>query len=584
MDVLFLAYANNPKNPLEHLLHENEEVYKSLSPGMRDQHYLIHREVYATPQNIAYHLIEFREQIVFFSYSGHANQEALIFHKEKGYSQGIAELLGLCPNLKGVFLNGCSTKAQVKKLQEAGVPLVIATSTSVNDKTATDVGISFYQALAEKNTLDEAFKAAKAVALSLKNNITFNFFRDVISVGGEDLNEWGMYVHPEKEEVLNWKLPQKTIPLIPLLPPVNEYLIQELLDGLAKEEIEDVQSLLGKEENGDQVSPRKKKKAILAHLPFILSNQLRKLFARSAENGSVAQGLYDAHGLERLTQLLQTYEVTIELLAVIMLAQYWKHHYGEERYEARLPEIDHFFQLTDKERTTYSFIPLLQAIQADGKKAGYAYVASEVENLVDSAESWQAVRTSASYFENLKLRIDRNEIDAMEALRISFTAEKQLAHFLRPLSFLAHYSLSSVKDIFFLKYPLRPTPIYRHIAVPLTVDVVDLEEDPSQLSRPWETASVLLLAKENPDQFLNLSPFIIDQNAYDKGADLAKLCMFSCIDMQKKCIQYRHIFKPMDAPLVVDEGLMKKGLKGNVHYKYLKDQFGPYNSLLDEAS
>ena len=46
-----------------------------------------------------------------------------------------------------MFLNGCSTRPQVKRLLNAGVPAVIATALPIVDQVATDFAVAFYQAL-----------------------------------------------------------------------------------------------------------------------------------------------------------------------------------------------------------------------------------------------------------------------------------------------------------------------------------------------------------------------------------------------------------------------------------------------------
>jgi hypothetical protein len=59
----------------------------------------------------------------------------------------LAGFLGAHASLKAVFLNGCSTEAQVEGLLRAGVPAVIATAQEVADAVATEFAANFYRHL-----------------------------------------------------------------------------------------------------------------------------------------------------------------------------------------------------------------------------------------------------------------------------------------------------------------------------------------------------------------------------------------------------------------------------------------------------
>ena len=92
-----------------------------------------------------------RDRIAIFHFGGHADGDRLLlqsaFEPRPAYADGLATLLGQQRGLKLVFLNGCSTRPQVKRLLDAGVPAVIATARPIDDGVATEFAVAFYQAL-----------------------------------------------------------------------------------------------------------------------------------------------------------------------------------------------------------------------------------------------------------------------------------------------------------------------------------------------------------------------------------------------------------------------------------------------------
>ena len=90
-----------------------------------------------------------RDRIAIFHFGGHADGDRLFlesaFEPRPAYAEGLATLLGQQRGLKLVFLNGCSTRPQVKRLLDAGVPAVIATARPIDDRVATEFAVAFYQ-------------------------------------------------------------------------------------------------------------------------------------------------------------------------------------------------------------------------------------------------------------------------------------------------------------------------------------------------------------------------------------------------------------------------------------------------------
>lgn len=76
-------------------------------------------------------------------------------------------------------------------------------------------------------------------------------------------------------------------------------------------------------------------------------------------------------------------------------------------------------------------------------------------------------------------------------------------------------------------------------------------------------------------RYLNLSPFVIDENAYDDKASIAKLYFFDRYDKAANSYAFRHVYKPADSPLLIQQ---------QKHFQILKAQFEAFaKSVFDQS-
>lgn len=99
-------------------------------------------------------------RIQVFHFAGHASGSWLAFENEAGapvnaHAEGFAGFLGRQDGLVLVFLNGCSTVAQVARLRQ-GVRAVVATTDAILDEAAAELAGRFYAGLKSK-PLERAF-------------------------------------------------------------------------------------------------------------------------------------------------------------------------------------------------------------------------------------------------------------------------------------------------------------------------------------------------------------------------------------------------------------------------------------------
>ena len=158
-------------------------------------------------------------------------------------------------------------------------------------------------------------------------------------------------------------------------------------------------------------------------------------------------------------------------------------------------------------------------------------------------------------------------------------AEEHLCEVLRPLGFVAGYTFASVKNIDLVKYRHRRHPVYHHKVVSLIVRITGLGEQGLPLKRFFDCKSVLLL-KGNPNRpeslqgELNLTPFIVDENAFNPDAKLAKLHFFR--RRLPEAYAYRFIYLLDDLPLLVQS----RDNRTKAMYKILNGQFNRFDELL----
>ena len=572
MDVLFFAFANDPANPLESLKKEEDELFRLLSPGQLRGHYVLVFESFATREKLVSSLTQYKNQITLFHYSGHAGRDALATADELSRAEGIAHLLGQCPKLKLAFLNGCSTQGQVNLLWQKGVPGILATSAPVEDAAATRFATRFYQALSNQEKVQEAFELAKGDLLTTTPGLDIQFHRS-IGVDTEQAGkaEWGLFAKEGRDDVLNWQIPTAVAAPVAADFVPNKMLVDTLIATLAPYARE-VRNIKRDEEDGEKIDFADKRLAILNSLPAPVAEQLRKLMVPLGDSD---QG-FDKIGAPRAAQLVQTYTTIIELFTFIHLAQLWD---GQEAQpEAKLPEahlniIRRFFQLNHAERNTYEMITLMRSIREAMEAGHFTYFIEEVAGLKAVYEQESAFFDACNYLEALKRRIDQQALAAHEVPEACQRGEQQLAEVFKELGFLARYTLAAVRMIDVVKFRHEKTPKFRHALVNLVKVMGGLELQEELLDKFMDSRSVLLLKKsETQTTYINLSPFVIDENAFEeKTSDVSKVYFFYYYDRARDKYAFRHVNKPGDPPLEVSS---------ESKYGVVKVQFDAFANLI----
>lgn len=209
--VVYLAFANTPSAPLPMLTEEAQQLER-IFRRVSDTHIQVGKDEFATLDSIADKLRHFGRQLQIFHYAGHADSRRLLLPDGPAGGLGMAQLISAAgPRL--IFLNGCSTRGQVRRLLELGMPAVIATSRPVGDEMATEVAAQFYQSLCAGMAVGAAFQAVEGYFAAKGQPALLSRMRDVVfdeaDMEGSAL-PWGLYY--EREEALAWALPEAPEP------------------------------------------------------------------------------------------------------------------------------------------------------------------------------------------------------------------------------------------------------------------------------------------------------------------------------------------------------------------------------------
>lgn len=581
--VIYLAFANDKEHLLSSLEEEEKKIRELLAPREKERHFVVEHDSFATREVITDRLGDFQNDLVVFHYSGHADEKGFETAGEKTLSAGIATLLGKCPKLRLVVLNGCSTHDQVELLHQNGVKVVIATAAPVNDNSASAFGKALFRALADGKTFRQAFDTALGAAQTVNDSITESRSFKVRPEDRETAGPlWGIF--GEEDDL------QKTLPAAPAAPAEdfkpNQKILPAMIDAV-HDYVEAIQKLKAEEQNPNFPvdNTTAKRREMIASLPFPLSEPLRSLLAEPSDEDEF---VYYKFSPDRLRLLLTLFDNFMETVSFVAIATLWDAVSGtnDKKLKAIPAEekkrIDTFLNLPSGKRKAEHFLPLLDGI--------LSLLASEkvpclMEELPAQKNLFQAESPVAKAVESLSNIKQKGDPAALDAAQVNFDcieAEKQLATLLEPFGFLARYKMISVKSIDVFKNRSNPVAAYIHNVLRMVTGGANPDQPLRFNDGFYETKSVLLVLKESlkespiqpVTQFLNLTPFIIDEHAFvPDNSTQARLAFFDHRKDDKKDYLYREIIPlPEDELLSVAQKVQLAETEKN-EFRFLNTQF-----------
>lgn len=553
MDTVFLSFANLPEHPLSALRDEDDALTRLLTPRAAQQHFLLYRDSFITRDKLPSYLTLYRNNLVLFAYSGHAGRDRLLLTDGVAHSEGLAQMLGQCPKLKLVLLNGCSTQGQVTRLLDAGVPVVIATSAPVDDDRAAFFSTRFFESLLQQHTVREAFDMAKGATDTKYSGVVWHTHRDIGSEEATELPDddtaqsgfWGLFYTAKSEHVTAWKLPvQAYVPTVAATFTPNQHLIDTLFAALAPYN-DETGVLFKKTQRGEVVTLAKKRIAVLNALPAPLAEPLRKLMVPVEEEN---EG-YDKISAARLRQIAHAYTTSMELLAFTLLAQVWE---SFDQMDDKGPvaaahrtAIHQMLRLTKEERETYDFLVFVRALMSVLESNRIPYFVEELEELRNLVNSDLKFEESLRFLNGLRLQIRDYTQEIADIVHLSQRGEECLTYLYSKTGFLARYKLAAIQGIDVQKFRHQRTPRFDHKTVMLHDLLGGFERSSLNIERSLDNRAILLIDQETWN-YLNLSPFVLDENAYQDRAEICKIYFFSHFSVPAQKWFYKYVYKPDD--------------------------------------
>ena len=214
--VIVLAFANDAGNYLPRLAEEARHTEENLRLAQQRGLCRVVAIEQATIEKIldVFEDANYRNHIAVFHFAGHADHYRLLLEDAQGHRQpadagGLAGFFGQQHGLKLIFLNGCATEPQAEEFMANGVPVVIATSTAIDDGVAATFAARFYYAVANGATLKTAFdEATQEQTIPAGRTARHLYAPEFRQTGAQpDRWPWVWKVRAGSESALYWNLP-----------------------------------------------------------------------------------------------------------------------------------------------------------------------------------------------------------------------------------------------------------------------------------------------------------------------------------------------------------------------------------------
>jgi hypothetical protein len=262
-----------------------------------------------------------------------------------------------------------------------------------------------------------------------------------------------------------------------------------------------------------------------------------------------------------------------------MLAQLWDEMVNKKVTalpDAEKDELRRYFTMPLAERAKYSLRKVVRAVSRVFDSNSVPYFVEELRPVAArAADDNDPFAKACVFFESARLKLASGAMEDQEGEILAVDAEAELCNFIAPLGFLAKYDMDSIKEITIFKNRFYPTPVYQHKMTKLEQRFVGLANTVERHNNFIENASVVII---NGNRHLNLSPFVIDENAFNDKAAIDKILYFDYFDKNNKKLTYKHVYKPGVMPLVVQEGETEPGRK--VLHREVWGQLNAFSQLL----
>ncbi len=276
----------------------------------------------------------------------------------------------------------------------------------------------------------------------------------------------------------------------------NEILIEKVFEEMLKYK-PTLQKMLVSEEEDETLDPRMKGDLIIKNFPWPVGIELRRLFSATMRQPDRM----------RLDQIFKTIERTMQFISFVMICQIWK-----DKKEGKL-EISGNLAKEFRSRivllTLGNYTWLIRAIGTLLNDKGRQWFLPEMGEIFDNKffsalDFWVPERNEVGHYQ---INLKQEEIE-----RRCVEYEEKLTYILQRIAFLCKYKLVSVREIK-VNHPKNQPAKFDHIVDILNSSDSDFIAREMEEEKYSESHSILLMKSlKTMDDYLNLSPLIIDTN------------------------------------------------------------------------
>ena len=149
------------------------------------------------------------------------------------------------------------------------------------------------------------------------------------------------------------------------------------------------------------------------------------------------------------------------------------------------------------------------------EKNGGEHFIKELQHIKDWMLKDGKFQHAAYHLETLRLNLDGAKAHADTIANQCIRAENSLTEILTSVSFLVKYPLVTIHDIDVQKYRHNQAARFEHLVIHLKNILGGYFERKLPRDEYMDNRSIILY-NENKDEYLSLTPFIIDKNAFEK--------------------------------------------------------------------
>jgi hypothetical protein len=277
----------------------------------------------------------------------------------------------------------------------------------------------------------------------------------------------------------------------------NEVLIQKVFQEMLIYKPSLQKMMIADEEEEEALDPRMQGDIIIKNFPWPIGIELRRLFSASMRQSDRL----------RLDQIFKTIERTMQFISFVMICQIWK-----DKKEGKIEisgNIGKDFQSRIVLLTLGNYAWLIRAIGTLLNEKKRQWFLPEMGENFDSKfftalDFWVPERNDVGHYQ---INLKQEEIE-----RRCVEYEEKLAYILQRIAFLCKYKLVSVREIK-VNHPKNQPAKFDHIVDILNSSDSDFIAKEMEEEKYSESHSILLMKSlKTMDDYLNLSPLIIDTN------------------------------------------------------------------------